>query len=63
MRAASIIIIIITVMMEAVNISETSAYYNETARRYIPEVSHLQTRGRENLKSHKSRQIYGLEKK
>jgi hypothetical protein len=27
--------------MEAVRTSETSVYYNETVRRYIPESSHL----------------------
>jgi hypothetical protein len=39
-------------MMEAVRTSETSVYYNETTRRYIPEGSDLHTRCRENLKSH-----------
>jgi hypothetical protein len=29
-------------LMEAVRTSETSVYSNETARRYIPESSHLQ---------------------
>jgi hypothetical protein len=32
---------IIMAMMEAVRTSETSAYSNETTRRYIPEGSHL----------------------
>jgi hypothetical protein len=38
--------------MEAVHISETSVYSNETTRRYIPEGANLHTRRRENLKSH-----------
>jgi hypothetical protein len=38
--------------MEAVRISATSVYSNETTRRYIPESSNLHTRHRENLKSH-----------
>jgi hypothetical protein len=32
--------------------SETSAHFNVTARRYIPEDSKLHTRRHENLKSH-----------
>jgi hypothetical protein len=32
--------------------SETSVYYNETTRRYIPEGCQLDTRLRENLTSH-----------
>jgi hypothetical protein len=39
-------------VMEAVRTSETSAYCNETARRYIPEGCYLHTRHRENLKFH-----------
>jgi len=39
-------------MMEAVRTSETSANFNLTTRRYIPEDSKLHTRRRENLKSH-----------
>jgi hypothetical protein len=31
----------ITLMMEAVHISETSVYFNDTSRRYIPENFHL----------------------
>jgi hypothetical protein len=31
---------------------ETSVYFYETTRRYIPESCHLQTRRRENLKCH-----------
>jgi hypothetical protein len=38
-------------MMEEVRTSETSVY-SETTRRYIPEVSNLHTRLRENLKTH-----------
>jgi hypothetical protein len=40
-------------MMEAVRISETSFYSNETTGRYITEDSHLHTRRRENLKAHR----------
>jgi hypothetical protein len=50
--AASIIMAIITVMMEAVCTSETSVHFNVSTRRYIPEDSKLHTRRRENLKSH-----------
>jgi hypothetical protein len=39
-------------MMEAVRISETSVYFNETIRRCSPEDSKLHTRHHENLKSH-----------
>jgi hypothetical protein len=39
-------------MMEAVHTSETSAYFSEATRRYIPEDYHLHVRRRENLKSH-----------
>jgi hypothetical protein len=38
--------------MEAVRTSETSVYFNETTRRYIPEGYNPHTRRRENLKSH-----------
>jgi hypothetical protein len=41
----------ITLIMEAVHISETSVY-SETTRRYIPDGSYLHTRRRENLISH-----------
>jgi hypothetical protein len=44
--------ITVTLIMEAVRTSETSVY-SETTRCYIPERSHLHTRRRENLKSHK----------
>jgi hypothetical protein len=43
----------IALMMEAVRISETSAHFNVTTRRYIPEHSKLHTRHHENLKYHK----------
>jgi hypothetical protein len=39
-------------MMESVHTSETSVYFNETTRRYIPKSCHLHTRGRKNFKSH-----------
>jgi hypothetical protein len=42
---------IIALMMEAVRISETSANFNVTTWRYIPEDSKLHIRRRENLKS------------
>jgi hypothetical protein len=37
-------------MIVAVRASETSVYFNETTRRYIPEGCHLHTSRRENLK-------------
>jgi hypothetical protein len=43
--------LLIALMMEAVSISETSANFYQTTRRYNPEDSHLHTRRRENLKS------------
>jgi hypothetical protein len=43
---------IIALMMETVRISETSLYFNDRTRHYIPEDFHLQARRRENLKSH-----------
>jgi hypothetical protein len=43
---------IVTLMMVSVRTSETSVYSNWTARRYMPDDSHLHTRCRENLKSH-----------
>jgi hypothetical protein len=43
----------IALMMEAVNTSETSVKFYQTRRRNIPEDSHLYTRRRENLKSHR----------
>jgi hypothetical protein len=42
----------IALMMEAVCASETSVYFSDTTRRYIPESCHLNARHRENLKSH-----------
>jgi hypothetical protein len=36
-------------MMETVHISETSVYFNETTRRYIPEGCHLHTLLRHNV--------------
>jgi hypothetical protein len=55
-RTASIIRVInaiITLMMDAAHTSETSVYFNETTRRYIPEGYHLHIRRRENLNSHR----------
>jgi hypothetical protein len=43
---------IITLMMQSVYTSETSVYFYETIRCYIPEGCHLQTHRCENLKSH-----------
>jgi hypothetical protein len=39
-------------MIEAVRTSETSVYFNETARLYIPEACGLCAHRRGNLKSH-----------
>jgi hypothetical protein len=39
-------------MMEAARISETLVNFYQTARRYIPEDSHLHTRRLENLRSY-----------
>jgi hypothetical protein len=39
-------------MVQVVRTSETSVYFNETARCCVPEACHLRTRRRENLKSH-----------
>jgi hypothetical protein len=44
---------LIALMMEAASISETSVSFCQTARRNNPEDSHLHTRRRESLKSHK----------
>jgi hypothetical protein len=52
-RTASIIraiTAVIAFMMGAVRTSETSTYFHKTTRRYIPEVCHLHTHRRENLK-------------
>jgi hypothetical protein len=43
--------LIIALMMEAGSTSETSVIFYETARRDIPQDSHLHTRCRENMKS------------
>jgi hypothetical protein len=50
-RNASIIRAINTIilMMEALRTSETSVYFMEITRRYIPAGYHLHTRRRENL--------------
>jgi hypothetical protein len=40
---------VIALMMEAVNTSETSANFYQTARRNIPQDSRLHARRRENL--------------
>jgi hypothetical protein len=45
-------------MMKAVPTSETSVYFHETLRRYIPECCHLHTRRRENLKSNLTLIVY-----
>jgi hypothetical protein len=44
---------IITLMLEAVQTSETSVNSYQSTRHYNPEDGHLHTRSRENLKSHK----------
>jgi hypothetical protein len=41
-------------MMEAIRTAEPLVCFNETTRRYIPEVYHLHTYSRKNLKSHKA---------
>jgi hypothetical protein len=46
------IITAMSLMMEAVSSSETSAIIYQITWRNIPEDSHLYTRRRENLKSH-----------
>jgi hypothetical protein len=45
--------LIIALMKDAVRTSETTAYFDETARRCIQEGYHLHTRRRKKLKSHK----------
>jgi hypothetical protein len=47
--------IIIALLMKAVRTSETSVYYNETTRRYIPEDSNLHTCRREYLNSRRKK--------
>jgi hypothetical protein len=44
---------LIALMIEAANTSKTSVNIYQTTRRIIPEDSHLRTRRRENLKSHR----------
>jgi hypothetical protein len=48
----------IRALMEAVRTSETSAYFKETTRRYIPESCHLHTRHCVSLKSHEGELIH-----
>jgi hypothetical protein len=43
---------LIALMKEAASTSETSASFYETTQRNIPEDSHVDTRRRENPKSH-----------
>jgi hypothetical protein len=43
--------------MDVVHTSETSDHFKVTTRRYIPEDSKLHTRCRENLKSHKVKNV------
>jgi hypothetical protein len=50
--AASIITVMIALMVEAENTSETSVNFYQTTRRNNPEDSHIHVRRRENLKSH-----------
>jgi hypothetical protein len=45
-------------IMEAVRISESSVYSNETTRRYMTQGSSLHTRRREILKSHKNYTVH-----
>jgi hypothetical protein len=47
----------IELMMKAVRTSETSVYFNKTARWYIPECCNLHTRRSETLKSQSSASI------
>jgi hypothetical protein len=44
--------ILIALMMEAASTSEMPVNFYQTTRRNIPEDIHLQTRRRENVKSH-----------
>jgi hypothetical protein len=44
--------LLIALMMEAANTSETSVNFYQTTGSNNPEDSHLHTRRRENLKSH-----------
>jgi hypothetical protein len=45
--------LLIAMMMEAASTSEMSVNFYQTTRHYNPEDSHLHTRSRENLKSHR----------
>jgi hypothetical protein len=47
-------LVIIALMMDAANTSETSVNFYQTTRRNIPEDCHLHTRRCENVKSHRS---------
>jgi hypothetical protein len=49
---------LITLMMEAINTSETSVNFYQTSRRNIPEDCHLHIRRRENLKSQKFSPVF-----
>jgi len=53
--------IVIALMMEALRTSETSAYYRETTRHYIPEGCLPHTHRRENLKCHNVKIGYRLQ--
>jgi hypothetical protein len=53
--------IILVMMMEVVRTSETSAKFNVTTQRYIPEDSKLHTHHRENLKSHILSPVFSLD--
>jgi hypothetical protein len=44
--------LLMALMMEAANTSETLVNFYQTTRRYNPEDSHLHTHRRENLKSY-----------
>jgi hypothetical protein len=43
---------LVKLTVATVRTSETSVYFNESTRRYIPEGCHLHNRRSENLKSH-----------
>jgi hypothetical protein len=47
----------ITLMMEALHVSEMSAYFNETTRRYIPEGCDLDSQCCENVKSRRDQLV------
>jgi hypothetical protein len=55
--------IIIALMMEAVQTSETLINSYQSTRRYNPDDSHLQSHRRENLKSYLSDGLFGLSRK